>query len=342
MKCHVVLFVTCFSLLLPTLATAHHSPFLYFNPAQTVELEGEISNLRWRNPHVMITLETNEGSTYEVEANSLSILQRMGIDREVFASGTKVKVAGWPSVRGVNEIFVTNLLQANGTEVIMFPGSPAVWADETEGDSTRWLVTEDSLGENNSDAEGIFHVWATSLANPGEVLIFDRYNFDLTEQAEKARAEYDIFSNVTLNSCEDKGMPFLMEQPYPMQFAKGENAILMHMEEGDMLRVFDMSADADYSDREPIPLGYSTGRWEGETLVVTTVNSSWTTIDVTGVPSAPETIFVEQFIPSESGQRLDYRLTITDPNLFNSPQTFTKYWLWVPGEKIEPFNCVTD
>lgn len=342
MKNYSVLFVSCLMLLLPTFAAAHHSPFLYFNPAQTVQLEGEISNLRWRNPHVMISLETDEGISYEVEANSVSILQRMGIERSVFSSGNRVKVAGWPSVRGVDELFVTNLLKADGTEVIMFPGSPAVWAEETEGDSSRWLVTEESLGENNSEAEGIFHVWATSLANPGEVLIFDRYNFDLTEQAEKARAAYDIFDNVTLNSCAKKGMPFLMEQPYPMQFAKSENAILMHMEEGDMLRVFDMSPDVDYSEKEPIPLGYSTGRWEGETLLVTTVKSSWPLIDVTGVPSTPEAIFVERFIPSESGQRLDYRLTITDPNIFNSPQTFTKYWLWVPDEKVEPFNCITD
>ncbi len=323
-------------------AVAHHSPFLYFNPAETVFLEGEISNLRWRNPHVYITLDTDEGKSYNVEANSVSILQRMGIDKSVFASGNRVEVAGWPSVRGVDEIFITNLLKSDGTEVVMFPGVPALWSERVEGDSSRWLVTEETLGENDSDAEGIFHVWATSLSDPSEVLIFDRYDFDLTEQAEKARAEYDIFDNVTLNTCEKKGMPFLMEQPYPMQFAKSENAILMHMEEGDMLRVFDMSSDADYSDKEPIPLGYSVGHWEGETLVVTTINSSWPLIDVTGVPSTPDAVFVERFMPSESGQRLDYLLTITDPNTFNSPQEFTKYWLWVPGEKVEPFNCVSD
>lgn len=321
---------------------AHHSPFLFFDPSNEIVLEGEIADLKWRNPHVLISLDTNDGKIYEVEANSVSILQRMGLSREDLSTGARIRVAGWGSVRGADELFVTNLLKPDGTELLMFPGAQPKWSTESQGDSSTWLISEEDLVEGESDAEGIFHVWATSLANPGETLVFDGYDFDLTESAAIARASYDMFESVVLSSCQSKGMPAIMEQPYPIQFAKGDDVIFMHMEEGDSFRVIDMSSSADYGDREPIPMGYSVGHWEGDVLVVTTTGSSWEHTDMTGVPNTPDAVFLERFTPSENGKRLDYSLTITDPATFNQPQSFSKHWLWVPGERVEPYNCVLD
>ena len=42
---------------------------------------------------------------------------------------------------------------------------------------------------------------------------------------------------------------------------------------------------------------------------------------------------------NEAEDRLDYSLTITDPETFTEPQRFTKYWAWRPEVSREPYNC---
>ena len=111
-----------------------------------------------------------------------------------------------------------------------------------------------------------------------------------------------------------------------------EVAKLMHMEEGNTVRTFDMRPNADYRDREPTDLGYSTGMWEEDVLVVTTINISWEWVELTGVPMSSNAVVIETFEPSEDGNRLDYRMTIENPNVFTESPVFSKSWLAVPGE----------
>ena len=60
-------------------AGAHHSPFLFFDPSTTIEIEGELTSVQWRNPHVMFEVETADGVPWVVEANAVSILRRMNL-----------------------------------------------------------------------------------------------------------------------------------------------------------------------------------------------------------------------------------------------------------------------
>jgi len=49
--------------------------------------------------------------------------------------------------------------------------------------------------------------------------------------------------------------------------------------------------------------------------------------------------FVERFTLAEDGSRLDYRLTVTDPNTFTEAVELEKYWLYIPGITVEPYEC---
>lgn len=334
----------CAALLLAwSSARAHHSPFLFFDPAVTTAAEGEIVGVRWRNPHAEFILSvkapSGENIRWVLETHSVSILRRMQLDRDVIQEGINVKVVGWPAKRGGNEMFVTNMLLPDGREIIFHPGAEARWSDRIEGDPATWLITEGQLADSDDDAEGIFHVWSTSLANGEENLLFEAYDFPLTSTAAASRAEYDIYSNPILGSCAFKGMPTIMEQPYPMQFRQDGDYITMHMEEGDTIRAFHMSRNAIPQDEAPTPLGYSVGRWEGDVLVVSTTGSSWPYTDMTGVPNSPDAEYVERFVPSPDGKRLDYTLTITSPKTFTKPVEFTKSWLWVAGEEVSRYDC---
>ncbi len=338
----LVSFLAVVGLLSASLVFAHHSPFLFFDPTSSIEIEGTIQRIHWRNPHpefvLAVTDESGEVANWILEAHSVSILRRMDIGKDKFAVGDRVKVAGWPSKRGGNELFITNMLLPQGIEVAMDPGSQPKWAATAEGDKSVWLVTEDSLvvGE---DTDSIFHVWSTSLATGDGSFLFENFDFPLTAEAAVARAEYDMYSNPILGTCTFKGMPTIMEQPYPMELIDHGDKITMHMEEGDTVRVFDMTPSASAADKGLRPLGHSVGEWQDDVLVITTVGSDWPYVDMTGIPNSDDAVYVERFTAAENGTTLDYTLTITDPGTFTSPPTFTKTYLWLAGAEVRPYDC---
>ena len=85
-------------------------------------------------------------------------------------------------------------------------------------------------------------------------------------------------------------------------------------------------------------LGYSIGRWEERTLIVTTSHINWPYFDNIGTPLIEEVEIVENFTVTEDQTRLDYRFVVSDPTVFSRPAVYERYWLAL-GEDIEPYNC---
>ena len=134
-------------------------------------------------------------------------------------------------------------------------------------------------------------------------------------------------------------MPFIMEQPYPMEIVAAGDEILIRMEEYDTVRRIAMKPGvARESDRESL-LGVSFGRWEGAALAVFTVDIGYRWVNGTGIPLGPDATTEERFELNADGSRLDYTLKITDPATFTSPVTFRKNWEWRPGEQLRPYEC---
>ncbi len=73
---------------------------------------------------------------------------------------------------------------------------------------------------------------------------------------------------------------------------------------------------------------------------MTTTRINWPFFDDRGTPQADGVEIVERFTISDDETRLDYSAVIVDPATFTEPATMTNgHWRWVPGEKIEPYNC---
>ena len=327
--------ILCLSCL-PSIAGAHHSPFIYFDPDTTVEAQGVVTAVNWRNPHVSFEL-TADGVSWDVEANSVSILRRMDLGSDSVQVGDSVTVAGWPPKDGGSEIFLTNMLIEGGSEIIFWPGSPPRWSPEdTEGSTEVWLASEDDFSGEEAPAD-IFQVWSTSLGAGLDAFLFEGMSFPLTESAQATRAAYDMYSNPIIGTCAIKGMPTIMEQPYPMEIVQGDGVIYLRLEEGDVERTIHMTGDVPAS--PPSPLGTSAGRWDDGILVVETTGATWPYIDMTGVPNSEDSVYVERFTLHDDGRRLDYEMTVTSPGIFTEPVTFNKFWLWIPGTTVEPYDC---
>jgi hypothetical protein len=86
-------------------------------------------------------------------------------------------------------------------------------------------------------------------------------------------------------------------------------------------------------------LGYSTGRWEDNTLVVDTSRISSPYLNNRGVPLGGDARLVERFTLSVDRNRLDYELTVTDPEMLIGLARLKRSWVWRPDEQVLPFNC---
>ena len=322
---------------------SHHSVAGIFDSNIQLIIEGTVTDVAWRNPHIHFTIETtdnNEAVSWDVEITSLSTLRRREITSNFIEIGDKISVAGNPSRSGNNEIYVRNILLPNGSEIILESSSSSVFDNQ----SIIGLSQLERLGDGSSPEKGIFRVWSTAI-DAGTGLWLSKY--PLTENARKVREEFNPVKDGITANCRAKGMPTIMEQPYPMEFIQQANGnILINLEEYNTTRVIHMTADIKKSSQEKSRLGISYGKWEGSDLVIKTTNINWPHFDRDGIPLSEEVEIIEYFTLSEDGSRLDYRMHLTDPINFTSPIVLGseegKHWLWYPEIKVEPFNCIVD
>jgi hypothetical protein len=81
--------------------------------------------------------------------------------------------------------------------------------------------------------------------------------------------------------------------------------------------------------------GYSVGKWEGDTLVVTTTgfdDRQW--LDAFGYPISEKAVLEERY-SRPSPNRLRLEMTLTDPTMYEKPwKASTKVWSLIPKEKM--------
>ena len=75
---------------------AHHSFAVYYLESDTVEIEGDVVEFQYKNPHAWILVQGTEGlgqaKIYAAEWVSVSQLERLGIDKKFFRVGDTVRL----------------------------------------------------------------------------------------------------------------------------------------------------------------------------------------------------------------------------------------------------------
>lgn len=330
-------------LLAPGVGTAHHSVAGRFDTRSLVEVEGEVMSVRWQSPHVEFTLDVVDESgareSWLLEAAAPSTLVRSGLRADVIEVGDRIRVAGWAPMTDKRETFLQNVLLASGEELLLWVTAESRWSQEQANDFAFWRQTE---GDATRPELGIFRVWSSSLALPRRSGRRGAEDYPLTEAARESVREYvGSGENLAIRACVPKGMPLMMEQPYPLEFRRNGSDISLHLEEYDAVRIIHMDRDGPPANADRSPIGYSVGRWDGETLVVTTTLLDWPWFSQGGIPQSPEATLVERFTPTADGSQLDYELTATDPVSFTEPVTTSRQWLYLPDQQIRPYECTT-
>src|SRR5690242_18860539 len=92
---------------------AHHSVSAWFDTTNLIEVEGQVTEFRWQNPHVVFTLNVTDAGTttpWAIETLSISGISRWGITQDLFKVGDRLRVAGNPARKDGHNIFVRNIL----------------------------------------------------------------------------------------------------------------------------------------------------------------------------------------------------------------------------------------
>jgi len=326
--------LTFFLLLFTVPAVAHHSRSHYAQAVQ--ELEGELVAVHWVNPHVGFTVDIrNAGGQVErwrVEGvGNLGGMRKAGIGSDVFTIGERVRFLGSLSVRQPRDFLATNVVLANGLEIVLDANAGPYFSERSiqrPEPAVAELKPVDTAAENR----GIFRVWSGVPNFVGQI---ERFPF--TEAAVAARARWDPVDNFATR-CEAEGMPRIMRNPHPFEFIDRGTTIVIRSELYDLARVVHMNQTEPPAGTPVAPLGYSVGRWDDNTLIVTTTHVNWPYFDNIGTPQSEAVRMAERFTLSADQSRLDYYLTITDSGTFREPATYERYWLAL-GEDIEVYDC---
>jgi hypothetical protein len=141
----------------------------------------------------------------------------------------------------------------------------------------------------------------------------------------------------TFERCITRGMPAAMSPTaynnnYRITQSPGFVAIEIEMLGGTRIIPTDGRSHVNTSIRQW--MGHSVGRWEGNTLVVDTTNFS----DKVLYRGAAENLRLTERFTRVAPDRIDYRVTITDPTTFTRPWTLEIPFV-VTGEDMFEYAC---
>ena len=92
-------------------------------------------------------------------------------------------------------------------------------------------------------------------------------------------------------------------------------------------------------DPNPTYLGYSTGKWEGDTLVVDTMGFNVRTwLDAAGHGHGEKLHVIERFTRSDSNT-LRVEATIEDPECYTKPWTAVTFATWYANQEVMEYIC---
>jgi hypothetical protein len=144
-------------------------------------------------------------------------------------------------------------------------------------------------------------------------------------------------------ACYLPGIPRANYMPYPFQIVQGDGDILFVYSYASANRTVHMT-DIRTLDEVPVDLwmGWSNGKWEGDTLVVETIaNDDRTWFDRAGNYHSNQMVVTERFSLLDPN-RIQYEATIDDPVVFEGPWTISMilYRHTEPNAELLDFKCV--
>ena len=193
----------------------------------------------------------------------------------------------------------------------------------------------------------------TAFSVPGDdVFTFSKYMFNLlsdfkpedsplrpdaAERYLKLRADRGRESPAA--NCLPPGLPAADLSPAPNKIVQTPGMLFIMYEVFGGHRQIYTDGRKLPADPDPLWLGYSVGRWEGDTLAVDTIGfNDKTWLDAFGHPHSEDLHLVERFRRRDFGH-MDVQVTLNDPKTFTRPFTVKFTWRLIPDSDVGEYFC---
>ena len=312
------------SLALTPPALAHHSAAA-FDTQQEVKTTGTVTEFRYRNPHVYITLQVKkaDGSTaaLEVEVGAASVLNPLGFNRDSVAPGDVVTVVGNPSRRDPDKLMLgRELYKQDGTYYPLNIASRSVYTARNE--------TATSIAGTWFSPRSEFNAFNGSVKS-----------WPVTEKGKAALAHVDPKAT-TQKDCVPVGAPGLMFYPVANTIAVQRDRVVMKVDWMESERTIFLDGRRHPPANETFLHGHSVGHWEGDTLVVETTNFKDHPMGVTtAFPSSNRKRLTERFRLGPDRRTLIYSGVIEDPVYLTRPAEWSGQWQYRPNMPHSNEKC---
>jgi hypothetical protein len=297
-------------------ASAHHSASA-FDAAKEVTVQGTITELEWKNPHIYFTIETTGADgrplRQQVEVQPISSVQTMGLTKDMLAPGSTIVLRANPSRRDPAGTL-------RGLDVTTSDGAihPLVLAGRNSAPPVAEKAA-DSLAGRWASSPSALRIAAREMAA-----------WPVTAAARTALEKVRAGAIESQAGCPSYPPPMLDDLPSVREITIGDMEVRIRFDTGGVEAVRTIHLDrADHPPNvEPSLLGHSIGRWDGETLVVDTVAFAPNARGISGIgiPSGPSKHMTERFVVAEDGLSLRRETTLEDPDYLTAPVSYVMVW----------------
>jgi hypothetical protein len=138
--------------------------------------------------------------------------------------------------------------------------------------------------------------------------------------------------------CLPAGVPRI--SPFPYKIVQTPTLVVM-LDEGNIhsYRQFFLDGRGHPKDPDPLWMGDSIARWDGDTLVVDTIGfNDKTWLNGQGLPHSDQLHVIERYRRLDAGH-LEIEITLEDPKAFTKPHKFKRTHTLLPTWEIHEYVC---
>jgi len=344
---------------------AHHEILAKFDDTKPTTLKGIVTLVDWANPHVHVFMNVAGGKelvNWAIEYESPIDLQKSGWNVDSLQPGDAITVQGIAARDGSHQAWSRSttmtatgktMLNARAATPPPVPSSPRPSPKAPDGHprlgsvagadgywaypSTTVLVQ--SSAKVDMDGFGLLK----NIADASKVAPLQPWALGLYVNRQRRFLQDDPMYLY----CKPPGGPRQFQQPYGLQFVEDRERQRIFVLLGSGNRNYRIiyldgrgaKGQVEGDDDNPLYYGRSVGKWEGDTLALTTNGFNedfWFTNG--GLPHTEALKLTERFTRPDL-DTLKYDLTIDDAGAYTKPWSTSWTLRWVAGEELPVHIC---
>ena len=322
---------------------AHHSFAATFKSDETIAIEGVVTEFSFRNPHILVYLDVTDAdgsvTNWMSEGAAANLMRRSGWDRGTLQPGDVVRVHGNSTHDGSPMVSIDSIDVLENGVVVRTLSRDRRGARDRAAAAVDIATLPLRLADGRPNLTGAWtQNFAARRGPPGS----QDSPIPLSEAGEAAQAAYDTANDPQI-FCDPPG---LVRQagmtPHPLRIIQNDDHVVFEWEEYGGRRVVQVGDEL----APPGPgtyLGDSVARYEGDALVVETVNLMGDLpINPNGYPLSDRTTTVERYSRADDpqyGPMIAIEMAVTDPEHLTDTWIIRRSKVYAPGYEFIENDC---